>query len=394
MARNIECGQELKDTVVGEVDRRCGEFIELSLRLHANPELMFQEARASAWLSDYLEENGFVVDRGICELPTAFRASYGSGKPKLAFLAEYDALPELGHACGHNIIAASSVGAAIVSRSAVDELGGTILVLGTPAEEGGAGKVLMIQRGAFKGVDVAMMVHPGSRDIAITRALACAMLNVEFFGRAAHAAAHPDAGINALEAMILSFNGLNSLRQHVRATSRIHGIITDGGEAANIVPAHSAGSFMVRAEDDVYLEGLKERVLGCFQAAAVATGTEFKAQWDEVAYSSLRSNLALVGIFSDNMKLLGREMQRSIPDEWWGSTDMGNVSQVAPAIHPLVAIVPAGVSEHTPEFALAAASEEGHRGLIDVVKSLAMTAADLLIQPRMLAKVKREFDRG
>lgn len=394
MARNDSRGQELKAEVLGEAERQRGELIELSLRIHANPELAFQEVNASTWICDHLEENGFVVDRGICGLPTAFKASYGGGKPVIAFIAEYDALPGIGHACGHNIIAASSVGAAIASRNAVDKLGGTVMVMGTPAEESSGGKIVMVQKGAFAGLDVAMMVHPGACDVAVNRSLACAMLDVEFLGRAAHAAAHPEAGINALEAMVLAFNGVNSLRQHIRATSRIHGIITDGGEAANIVPAHSAGFFLVRAEDDAYLEELKERVLDCFRAAAVATGAEFKYEWGEIEYSPLRSNLALARIFASNMRLLGRKIRIFAPGEWWGSTDMGNVSQVVPAIHPSVAIVPPGISEHTPEFALAAASEKGHRGLMDAAKSLAMTAVDLLIQPGMLAKVRREFEKG
>ncbi|GAH88159.1 unnamed protein product, partial [marine sediment metagenome] len=235
-----------------------------------HPELGFQESRASAWLTQYLEENGFSVERGICELPTAFRASYGEGKPAIAILAEYDALPKMGHACGHNIIAASAVGAGIASKKAIDKFGGNILVIGTPAEELYGGKAIMAERGAFDHVDIAMIVHPGAHDAAAIQSLACQSVEVEFFGKAVHAASRPEKGINALEAMLQSFSAINSLRQHIKDKARIHGIITDGGEAANIVPAHSAGLFIVRAEDDSYLDELKQRVINCFAGAAAA----------------------------------------------------------------------------------------------------------------------------
>jgi amidohydrolase len=384
--------RELKEKVKGEVEARRGELMELSLRLHQNPELALRETKASSWLTEYLEKNGFGVERGICQLPTAFRASYGSGKPAIAFLAEYDALPELGHACGHNIIATSSVGAGIAARIAVDQLGGRVVVMGTPAEELHGGKITMVERGGFEGIDAAMLVHPGGHDRAVARALACAMLEAEFFGRAAHAAAHPEQGINALEAIIQSFNGINSLRQHIKPTSRIHGIITDGGEAANIVPAHSSGIFLVRAEDEAYLEELKERVLSCFRAASASTGAELKYNWGKTIYSSLKNNMTLAHIFAKNMESLGRKISPPEPGEGFGSTDMGNVSQVLPAIHPSVAIVPQGVSEHTLEFAAAAASEAGNQGMLDAAAALAMTAVDLLAQPQTLAEVKREFE--
>lgn len=382
---------ELKNAVVREVDARLGQLTELSLRLHANPEVGFQETKAAGWLTQYLADNAFSVETGICDLPTAFRAVYGTGEPRIAILAEYDALPEMGHACGHNVIAVSAVGAGVASKAAVDRLGGSVLVLGTPAEEIYGGKALMLERGAFDSVDLAMMVHPGTHDAAITQALACQTLDVEFFGRPSHAAAYPELGINALEAMLQSFAAINSLRQHIKDRARIHGIITDGGEAANIVPAHSAANFIVRAEDNEYLGELKRRVIACFEGAALASGARLEYRWAEVQYSAMRNNLTLASLFQQNMEALGRRIKLADPDSSFGSTDMGNVSQVVPGIHPRVAIAPEGIVVHSPEFAQAAASEAGSRGLSDAAKAMAMTVVDLLASPETVGRVKEEF---
>ena len=368
-------------------------FASLSLKIHSNPELGFQEVKAATWLTQYLEENGFSIERGICELATAFRGSYGERKPAIALLAEYDALPQLGHACGHNLIAACAVGAAVASKPAIDQYGGSVLVIGTPAEELYGGKIIMAERGAFDKVDMAMMVHPGVCDTATTQALACLGLEVEFFGKAAHAAARPETGINALEAMLQSFTAINSLRQHIKDKARIHGIITDGGEAANVVPAHSAGSFLVRAEDDTYLDELKEKVLNCFIGAAIATGARLEYQWGKARYAPLRNNPTLARLFSQNMQSLGRKIQPSDPSEV-GSTDMGNVSQIVPSIHPTVAIAPLEVAGHSPEFASAAASEAGIQGMLDSAKALAMTVVDLVASPEIVTRVKREFGKA
>jgi len=383
--------EKLKEQVSKEVESHRHQLSALSLKIHSNPELGFKEVKAATWLTEYLEENGFSIERGICQLPTAFRASYGQGKPAIAILAEYDALPNLGHACGHNLIAGSAVGAGVASKPAIDQLGGSILVIGTPAEESYGGKAIMADRGAFNDVDMAMMVHPGAFDTAITQALACHTLEVEFFGKAAHAAARPDAGINALEAMLNSFAAINSLRQHIKEKARIHGIITDGGEAANIVPAHSAGNFMVRAEDDTYLDELKQRVLNCFIGAATATGARLEYRWGNVRYAPVRNNLTLAQLFSQNMQSLERKVQLSDPRKTFGSTDMGNVSQLVPSIHPFIAIAPVEVVSHSPQFATAAASEIGIKGLIDAAKTLAMTVVDLVANPEIVTKVKEEF---
>jgi len=381
--------EKLKAMVVKEVDARQEELIELSLRIHQNPELGFQEVKASGWLTEYLERNGFKVEKGICQLDTAFKGSYGSGRPIIALLAEYDALPKAGHACGHNIIATAAVGAAVALRGAIDEAGGSVIVIGTPAEELYGGKVTMVERGAFDDLDVAMIVHPSVVDMASIQALACIGLEVEFWGKAAHAAAFPQEGVNALEAMIQAFNGINSLRQNIRDRARIHGTITQGGEAPNIVPAYTAGSFLVRAEDEAYLDELKEKVLNCFKAASLATGARLEYKW-AAYYAPLKTNFALAEVFSKNMEALGRNLWPTI-DRGLGSSDVGNVSVLVPTIHPMVAIAPLGVTLHSPEFAEAAASESGNRGLLDGAKALAMTAVDLVAQPEVMDRIREEF---
>ena len=386
--------ERLKASVVSAVEARREELVELSRKIHANPEMGFKEVKAAGWLIDYLKRNGFSVEEGICELSTAFRACYGQGEPVVALLAEYDALPKLGHACGHNLIAVSAAGAGVAARLAVDACGGKILVMGTPAEELYGGKIIMAERGAFTDVDMAMMVHPGVLDTATTQLLACQTLEVEFFGKAAHAAARPEEGINALEAMLLSFAGINSLRQHIRDRARIHGIITDGGEAPNIVPAHSAGSFIVRAEDDRYLEELREKVLNCFVSGATATGARLEYEWGKVGYATMRNNLTMARLFRKNMQSLGRRVHLHDPSNSFGSSDMGNVSQIVPGIHPFVTIAPREVLLHSPEFVMAAASEAGVKGLLDAAKAMAMTVVDVLANPGMIERVKEEFRRG
>jgi amidohydrolase len=383
---------KLKALVIKEVEAHHDQLRDLSLKIHSTPELGFHETKAIGWLTRYLEKNGFSIEQGTCKLPTAFSASYGKGKPAIAILAEYDALPKLGHACGHNLIAGSAVGAGVASKVAIDRFGGSVLVIGTPAEELGGGKAIMVERGAFNSVDIAMMVHPGVYDVVTTEALACIGLDVEFLGKAAHASARPEAGINALEAMLQSFAAINSLRQHIKGKSRIHGIITDGGEAANIVPAHSAGTFIVRAEDDAYLDELREKVLNCFVGAATATGARLEYRWGKVRYAPLRNNLALARLFRQNMQSLGRKVLLSNPTKAFGSTDMGNVSQIVPAIHPDFAIAPKEVTTHSPEFAQAAASEAGIKGMLDSAKALAMTIVDLVSSPEIVARVKQEFE--
>ena len=382
---------DLKAKALAEIDSRRRQFESLSLKIHSHPELGFEEHLASTWLTQYLEKAGFLIETGIYKLPTAFKASYGSGKPAIAILAEYDALPQLGHACGHNLIAVAAISGAIASKPAVNRFGGSLLVIGTPAEELYGGKIIMAEKGAFDNVDIAMIVHPGVYDTATSETLACVSLEVEFLGREAHAAANPEAGINALEAMLQSFNAVNALRQHTKEKVRIHGIITDGGQAANIVPSRSAGSFLVRAVDEAYLKELKQKVLNCFLGAATASGARLKYRWSELQYAPMCNNLTMARLFAKNMRSLGRKMKLANPSQTFGSTDTGNVSQIVPSIHPFVAIAPSEVSGHSPEFAAAAASETGMNGMIDAAKALVMTVIDLLSSPETVARVEEEF---
>jgi amidohydrolase len=373
------------------LDEQRSALVDLSIKIHDNPEPGFKEEKASGWLTDYLAKNGFRVEKGVGGLPTAFRATYGSDKPVIALLAEYDALPELGHACGHNIIAASSTGAAVASKLAVDRYDGAVVVFGTPAEELFGGKIYLLQAGVFEGIDAAMIVHPGVRDSATNSALACIGINLQFFGKAAHAAAFPEQGINALEAMILAFNAVDSLRQHIQEKARVHGIITNGGESPNIVPAHTAASFLVRAQDLEYLNELKKKFLKCFEGAAMATGARLEYKWDDVVYEPMKRNLVLARLFAQNLESLGRRVDPLESYFGFGSTDVGNVSQVVPAIHPSMAITTPNVLLHSAEFVQAAVSEAGHSGLLDAAKAMAMTVTDLLAEPENMASAKAEF---
>jgi amidohydrolase len=385
---------KLKKSVVKDIDSSYKKLRDLSRKIHDNPETAMEERRASAWLCQYLEKNGFTVEKGICDLPTAFRGKYGRGRPVIAFLAEYDALPKIGHGCGHNLIATSSVAAGVACREAVNGLGGSIIVYGTPGEEIAGGKAIMADRGAFRDADVAMITHPGGGNHVMMNALACQNLDVEFFGKAAHAAADPETGINALAAMILSYNAIDALRQHIKEKARIHGIITDGGEVANVVPAHTAASFIVRAADNEYLDALEERVLACFAGAAAATGAELKYKWDAVRYAAMKNNLTMTHLFQENMAALGYRIPMGDEKKFSGSTDVGNVSQIIPSIHPTVSIATEKVLIHSPEFARAAATESAFRRMMNAAKAMAMTTVDILADPEALKKIQAEFKRG
>jgi amidohydrolase len=388
--------QSLKKRAAADVDARRKELIELSLRIHANPEIAFEEHESAAALVGFLEANGFAVERGICQIPTAFRATVGSGEPKVAILAEYDALPGVGHGCGHNIIGTASCAAGIALRPLIGDTGGTLMVIGTPAEEAAGGKVYMAARGAFEGLACALMVHPGNRNTAEAFALACLELDIEFEGKAAHAAARPEAGVNALDAMVASFVNVGLLRQQIRDSARIHGIITEGGQAVNVIPHHTAAKLLIRSEDDEYMDDvLKPKVLGCFEGAAKATGCQLKHRWGEDSrYKAMRTNHALADAYRANVEALGRTVTDQESRRSMGSTDMGNVSTLVPAIHPSIAIAPQDVPVHTVEFRELAASEVGHQGLIDSAKVLAMTAIDVLTDGELRKRMREEFRGG
>ncbi len=385
---------DLKARACAAIDADTERLLTLSHRIHAHPELAYHEVQASAWLGDFLRERRFDVTAGIAGLPTAFRATAGSGAPTVAILAEYDALPGIGHGCGHNIIATAAAGAGAGVRAVIDQFEGSVQVIGTPAEEVYGGKVAMIRAGAFDGLDAAIMTHPGTHDAVVAKALACAELRIEYHGREAHAAAQPERGINALEAMIIAYNAINSLRQHIRRTARMHGVITDGGEAPNIVPGHSAASFLVRAEDDEYLEELKVRVAACFQAGATATGATLELKWNINQYAAMNTNAAIAAAHRRNLATLGRDVPDDEHPRPLGSTDMGNVSKVVPGIHPTIAIAPAEINGHSPAFAEYAASESGDRAVIDGAKALAMTAIDILTDADLRVRIREDFDRS
>ena len=387
----MERGDTLKERACARVDAQRSALIELSQRIHGAPELSFEEHRAAGWLADYLESVGFAVERGAYGLRTAFAARLGSGTPCLAVLCEYDALPGIGHACGHNIIASAGAGAGTALAELVRETGGSLVVLGTPAEEGGGGKILMASEGAFDGVDAAMMVHPAGMDLAGMHVLALSQIEVEYVGRAAHASASPHRGVNALDALVTAYNAIAQLRQHIRTTERLHGIITDGGQAANIVPEHAAGIFIVRASTAHRLEQLKERVHGCFEAGALATGARLIQRTLGEDYADMLTNRPLVESYAANLERLGRKVMRGDDVAVAGSTDMGNVSKLVPSIHPMIAVSPATVPLHSAEFAQWAGSEDGHRAVIDVAKALAMTAVDVLCEPALLSAIKTAF---
>jgi amidohydrolase len=384
----------LKQRVCAAVDRERDALIDLSRRIHAHPELRFEEHQASVWLANYLEQSGYAVEREACGLPTAFIARIGDGSPRVAVLCEYDALPGIGHGCGHNIIAAAGAGAGVALAEVVRRAGGSVLVFGTPAEEGGGGKILMARQGAFDGVDAAMMVHPAGVDLPAMHVLAVATIEVEYRGKASHASAFPHRGINALDALVTAYNAIAQLRQHIRATERIHGIITDGGQAPNIVPDRAAGVFYVRAETEGRLEKLKERVLGCFRAGAEATGAHLDYRWHGEQYSDLKSNAPLVAAYAANLERIGRKIAdlRNVPASVTGSTDMGNVSKLVPAIHPMIAAGPASIALHSVEFAECAGSESGDDAVLAGAKALAMTALDVLYRPALLAEARAAFD--
>lgn len=381
----------LKQRVQAEVDRLTPELLTTSRFLHANPELAYEEYRAAEHLTAILEQHGFAVARGVAGLPTAFTARTGSGKPRIAFLAEYDALPGLGHACGHNLIGTASLGAALAVKALLDAVPGEVLLVGCPAEEKGGGKIPLVEAGIFAGTDAAMLVHPSNRTEMVKLALGMRELSVEFFGKASHAAASPEQGINALDAVVLSYTAISALRQQVRSDARIHGIITHGGQAPNIIPDYAAARFYVRALDLAYLEDLCRRVVACFEAAAQATGCRVKMAPAGKDYHPYKPVYALAGLFQRNLESLGEPVDQGPVDQELGSTDVGNVSQAVPTIQPMLQISPREVTCHMAAFAEAAISDAGQRGMLLAAKAMAMTAVDLLAEPSALPRVTSEF---
>lgn len=370
-------------------------LIELSHRIHAHPELGFEEERASAWLCETMADAGFSVERGICGMPTAFAARAGSGPLHLAICAEYDCLPGIGHACGHNIIAAMGAGAAIAAAKVADEVGLTITLLGTPAEEvcNGGGKILMLERGGFQDVHAAMMVHPAPIDMSTPQMIAAAMFEVHYTGKEAHASAFPELGINAADAITVAQTAIGLLRQHLRDTDRIHGIVTNGGAAPNIIPAHTAVRYFARAKSLDRLSDLLPRVHRCFEAGAIATGCKYEITSGDRPYAEMRHDYEIAAIYRRNAEALGRVFADPEPSVaarggasrvmGAGSTDMGNVSLQAPSIHPLIGINSAPAVNHQPEFTAACATPDADRAVVDGALAMAWSAIDIAADPAL-----------
>jgi amidohydrolase len=382
---------DLKARVAERVDARAGALDELALRIHDRPELAFEERFASSALADHLAGEGVAVTRGAGGLETAFAAEIGSGPPLVAILGEYDALPGLGHACGHNLMGTAASLAFLALRDVAPELRGRVRIVGCPAEERGNGKVKLIRAGVFSDVNAALMFHPGDRDELDPLMLAMVTLDIEFIGKAAHAAAEPHEGRNALDAVMLAWTALSALRLTVRSDSRFHGIITDGGKAANIIPDRAAATFMVRSPDNTYLHDLRRRVLACFEGAATATGCELHATWSDVC-EMVSTNRPLAEAFAANAKTLGREMKPRRPRDTHGSTDMGNVTSILPGIHPFLSITDGPVPGHSTEFAAAARTPLALETMHIAAKALAMTAIDVLREDKLSVRAKEAFD--
>lgn len=383
-----------QERMLGAVDAAADELISISRDIHARPELAFEERYASERLTAAMADHGMIVTRGAYGLDTAFEAEFGSGDgPCVALLAEYDALPGIGHACGHNLIATAALGAAFALQALGNDLPGRVRLLGTPAEEKGGGKELMARAGAFDGVDAALMIHPSGINLVTMPCLCYAEVRVVYRGRSAHASAMPHKGINALDGLLLAYQAISNLRQHIRGTERIHGIVTDGGQAPNIVPDRAAGEFYVRAATAAQLEALKPRVQACFEAGAKGAGCEVEINWGDVDYLDLNTNWPLAERFQHHAEGLGREFYpiEKLGVGGAGSTDMGNVSQRVPSIHPMLAAAPRNVVIHHPDFARYAGSELGDAAALDGARSLALTAFDFLADADLRTATVKAF---
>ncbi len=368
-----------KEATRAYLDRRSPELVGLSHRIHAHPEIRFEEERSSAWCAEMLGEAGFKVDSGICGLPTAFSASAGSGPLTIAVCAEYDALPDVGHACGHNVIAAAAVGAGLALAQVADDLGITVRVLGTPAEEGGGGKILMMERGGFDGVNAAMMVHPAPGELDRMPCLAVEHIDVIYRGKEAHASGYPDRGINAADALTVAQVAIGLLRQQAEPLDQVHGIVTLGGAAPNIIPARTEATYYVRARDLERLERWSPRVRACFEAGAIATGASFEIIEQGPTYSEFEVDEKMAAAYVANATAIGRVFPEPGSRSLHASTDMANVSLAIPSIHPMLGLDCLPAVNHQPEFTAAAASPAADRAVGDGALAMAWTVIDLAL---------------
>ncbi|MCA1645750.1 MAG: M20 family metallopeptidase, partial [Chloroflexi bacterium] len=393
--------EQLKQRVCEAVNRRAAQLIETADWIHAHPEIGHQEVEAARRLSGMLQSEGIPVEMGTAGMATAFKAELGgqrAARPRVAILAEYDALPGLGHGCGHNLIGTSAVGAGLALVEVAPELDGSIWILGTPAEESAApnsgGKVHMVNAGIFADVDAAIMFHPATETaVTLDRSLAARGFEFYFHGRAAHAAGAPEEGINALDAVVLLYNAISVLRQQMRSDVRIHGIILHGGAAANIIPDYAAIRYRTRADDSDYLADVVQRVIACAEGAAKATGC--RLEWSEYmpGYENSMPNRVLLELITGNMRALGLSVNNERRRSGRGSTDFGNVSRRVPGIEARLAITDDWeVPGHSIEFREAAGSDQGRQAMLNAAKSLAMTAIDLLTEPQHLKQARAVFD--
>ena len=369
------------------------ELVGLSLDLHQHPELSMQEHYAQERLTASLAAHGYEVQRGVGSLPTAFigRAGTSGRHPRIAILMEYDALPEVGHACGHNLIATAGLGGALGALAGLGrDVPGELLAIGTPGEEGAGGKIIMLEEGAFADIDAAMMFHPGTHNWLVRHATASAHVTMKFYGKAAHAAGSPQLGRNALNALIHTFVMIDGLRQHMPETARVHGIVTHGGDAPNIVPEYAEGQFLVRALTMDAAEELSKRVKAIAEGAAQASGVRVEFEVGKM-YAERKNNRVLANLFGKYLAETGEPIEKPVLRGGTGSSDIGNVSLVLPAIHPYVAIAPDGVAGHSREFAAAARSERGQEAMLHVAEALAHAAADLFLQPELVEEAWRSF---
>ncbi|HEX6567868.1 MAG TPA: M20 family metallopeptidase [Acidimicrobiales bacterium] len=381
-----------KARLAAEVDRRAALLVDVSHQIHARPELNYEEHFAHDLLTSVLEGEGLAVTRSARGVATAFEATAGSEGPTVAVLCEYDALPGIGHACGHNIIAAAGLGAGLAAAALANELGGRVVVVGSPAEEGGGGKVPLVDGGTFDGVAAALIVHPADADLSSMDVVALHEAHVTYTGEAAHAAAAPHRGRNALDAAVLGYVNVAALRQHIAPGERVHGVILDGGDKANIVPARTRAEWIVRSSTVADLAVLKQRVLACLQAGADAAGCEMHVDWRDHVYADMIDSAAIGERYRANARALGRVVRVPSPSaRVVGSTDMGNVSYAVPSIHPMIQVAPPGVPIHTPAFAGFAGGPEGDRAVVDGAKALAWTVADLWLDAGLVDLAQAEW---
>jgi amidohydrolase len=384
-----------KEKIISYIDKIRTELTEISLEIFSNPELNFKEFKASKLLAKKLEESGFTVYLGVADLETAIVAVHPeiSEGPTVAILAEYDALPKVGHGCGHNLIATAALGACLAIGQIKAEILGKLVFMGTPAEEGGGGKIFMINAGLFKDVDAVMMFHPSATYTMVGRGgLALTEVKIEFFGQTAHASADPESGINALDAVIQTYNAISALRQHITSDAKIHGIITNGGVKPNIIPDYASASYYVRALDTQYCNELVKKVEACAKGAALCTGAELKFSIIEPSYASRKINRALGEAFLKNLEIIKVPIYPMLPGAGLGSSDIGNVSQVVPTIHPYIRISDESIPGHSKQFAKASSSVKGQEAMIYAAKALAMTAIDVFTNPELVKVMKKEFE--